>query len=290
MNMLQREKRHSRARQPQVESLDLRIVPAAGHPAVVGAADLASANLGVDSQAREHESAHAETALRREQRMIRLAERHERVLERRELRAERLAALYKARHQIVLAFPAQNQVVSPATSADSSPVMPAAASSAGGAGNTAVLSGSAPSSAPSSTPASATVQSNIAGLTSSGSSSSGSTDPTASSLPPNVSVQLATVYEEFENGDLTSSTAPGQVEIQGTNVGVDIHAGNATDFNTMVAALESLGLEVTASSNTDDVVEGYLPIAQLPAAAAVAGSPAIGPILNPNSFSGVLAM
>ena len=76
-----------------------------------------------------------------------LAERHEKALERREMRAERRAALYQARHQIVLAFPAQNQVVGPATSADSSPAMPAAASSSGVASNTAVPSGSASSSA-----------------------------------------------------------------------------------------------------------------------------------------------
>ena len=71
MNTLQRHKRRSRARQPHVENLDLRIVPADVHPAVVGAADLASANMGVHSQAGEHDSAHAEIAIRREQHTIR---------------------------------------------------------------------------------------------------------------------------------------------------------------------------------------------------------------------------
>jgi hypothetical protein len=285
MNTLLRHKRRSRGRQPQVENLDLRIVPAAGHPAMVGAADLASANMGVHSQAGEHDSAHAEIAIRREQHMLRLAERHEKVLERREMRAERRAALYKARHQIVLAFPAQNQVVGPATSADSSPAMPVAASSSGVASNTAVPSGSASSSAAGSSPAQTVIPGTVAGVINSGPSSSGSSDPTTNPLPANVSVQLDTVYEEYENGDLTSSTSPGQVEIQGTNVGIDVHAGTASDFNSMVTALENLGLQVTAVSATDDVVEGLLPIAQLPAAAQVAGSPAIAPILNPDLFT-----
>ena len=126
----------------------------------------------------------------------------------------------------------------------------------------------------------------VAGVTAPARQASGSSDPTATPLPANVSVQLDTVYEEYENGDLTSSNAPGQVEIQGTNVGIDIHAGNASEFNAMVTALEGLGLQVTAVSDTDDVVEGLLPIAQLPAAAQVTGSPAIAPMLNPISSSG----
>jgi hypothetical protein len=99
-------------------------------------------------------------------------------------------------------------------------------------------------------------------------------------------VILDSVYEEYEAGDLSSSTAPGQVEIQGSSVGVDIHAASASDFATMVTALETLGLQVTAVSGADDLVEGLLPIAQLPAAAQVVGSPAIAPVLYPNSFAG----
>jgi hypothetical protein len=97
-------------------------------------------------------------------------------------------------------------------------------------------------------------------------------------------VSLDTIYQEYENGDLTSSNAPNQVEIQGTNVGIDVHAATASDFNSMVSALQALGMQVTSSSDADDVVEGFLPIAQLPAAAQVVGSPAIAPIFNPQSF------
>jgi hypothetical protein len=117
-----------------------------------------------------------------------------------------------------------------------------------------------------------------------GTGSSGTTSP----LPDNVSVLLNTIYQEYESGDLTSSNSPGQVEIQGSNVGIDVHAGNASEFAEMVTALQSLGMQTTAVSNTDDIVEGLLPIAQLPAAAQVTGSPAINPILVPVT-NGVMA-
>ncbi len=63
---------------------------------------------------------------------------------------------------------------------------------------------------------------------------------------------------------------PGQVEIQGSDVGVQIQISNASDFNTMMADAEGLGLQVTDSSAAYGIVEGYLPIAELPSAAELA--------------------
>jgi len=95
-------------------------------------------------------------------------------------------------------------------------------------------------------------------------------------------VLLDTVYEKYENGDLPSPTMqPGQVEIQGSTVGVQIHASNPSDFDTMVADAESLGLQMTDVSDAYDIVVGYLPIAELPSAAQLPGSPSIAPLLYP---------
>ncbi len=48
----------------------------------------------------------------------------------------------------------------------------------------------------------------------------------------------------------------------------------------MVANAESLGLQVTTVFDSYDMIVGFLPIAQLPAAAQLAGSPSITPVLN----------
>jgi hypothetical protein len=135
------------------------------------------------------------------------------------------------------------------------------------------LSGSSSSSTGSSS-----TSSSSSGSSSSGSSSSSSANP----LPPNVSTLLDTVYEEYENGTLPASTGqPGQVELQGSSVGVQIETSNSSDFSTLVAGLESLGLQVTDSSAAYNLVVGFLPISALPSAAQLVGSPSITPMLYP---------
>jgi hypothetical protein len=51
----------------------------------------------------------------------------------------------------------------------------------------------------------------------------------------------------------------------------------------MVAAAQSLGLQVTTTSDTYDIVTGFMPIAQLPSLAQLSGSPAITPMLYPTT-------
>ena len=92
---------------------------------------------------------------------------------------------------------------------------------------------------------------------------------------------LDTVYEEYEDGDLPTTAQPGQVEIQGTNVGVQLTTSNSSDFAAMLSAAESLGLQVTTSSATYNTVVGFLPIAELPAAAQLTGAPSITPLQSP---------
>jgi hypothetical protein len=256
-----------------MDNLDHRIVPAGLHSDVVAVADLAGAGVALHSQQgrAQVESAEIQATIRRERRIVRLAERHEKAVLRRELRAERRAALHEARHQTAIDFPPQIQV---APETDTIPSTAAtAATGPRGANNESTSPGSGAMGS-TATPA------NEPTVTSSGSSTP--TNP----LPDNVSVLLDAIYEEYEAGDLTASTAPGQVEVQGTSVGVNIHAASASDFATMVTALENLGLQVGAVSDADDVVEGLLPIAQLPAASQVVGSPAIAPVLYPNSSAG----
>ncbi len=101
-------------------------------------------------------------------------------------------------------------------------------------------------------------------------------------LPVNVSTLLGTIYSEYENGTLPSSTAqPGQVEIQGSNVDVQFQTSNTSDFATMLVDAESLGLQVTVSSAAYGIVDGFLPIAALPAAAQLPSSPSLTPLLYP---------
>ena len=70
-------------------------------------------------------------------------------------------------------------------------------------------------------------------------------------------------------------------QIQGTNVGIEIRSSSSSDFSSTVAAAESLGLQVTTVSDTYDIVAGFLPIAQLPAAGQLSGSPSITPVFDP---------
>jgi hypothetical protein len=107
-----------------------------------------------------------------------------------------------------------------------------------------------------------------------------SNNPTVTSLPPNVDSNLNKIYQEYESsggsGDFTSPEAR-FIKIQGSNVGVDIHGNGSTDFATLVAELQGLGMQISASDATTQTVEGMLPIAQLPSAATEAGTLSITP-------------
>jgi hypothetical protein len=84
---------------------------------------------------------------------------------------------------------------------------------------------------------------------------------------------LDTVYTEFQNDDLQTTNQPGQVEIQGNTVGIQIYSSAPSDFAALDAKAERLGLQVTPKLTTSDSVVGYLPIANLPTIAQVAGAP-----------------
>ena len=93
------------------------------------------------------------------------------------------------------------------------------------------------------------------------------------SLPANADNNLNTIYQQylqFVNSGGTgtfSSSLSNLIQIQGTSVGVQVHGNGTGDFNAMVSALESAGMQISATDAVTQTVVGMLPIADLPAAA-----------------------
>ena len=123
------------------------------------------------------------------------------------------------------------------------------------------------------------------------STSSTTTDPTtpaATSLPANVSQTLGVIYAAYQANpsdfpaDIPATNGANRVEMQGTSVGITLHDSNAGDFNTFVAALQSAGMQITDSSAQYGVVDGFLPVAQLPAVASLPDAPAVMPLYQPS--------
>jgi len=106
-------------------------------------------------------------------------------------------------------------------------------------------------------------------------------------LPSNVSVQLQSLYTQYEayvssgSSGAFSPTGVNILVINGTNVGIQVNDTNTGNFNTLIAELESDGMQVLDSSSTYGIVEGMLPIAQLPIAAQLSQTLSITPMFNP---------
>jgi hypothetical protein len=99
-----------------------------------------------------------------------------------------------------------------------------------------------------------------------------------------VSQTLQTIYAEYQaylsaggKGPFTSSQAL-FVVINGTNIGVQVHSNNPGDLSAMIAQLQSDGMQVIDSSLTYGIVEGMLPIAQLPTVAGLPQTTIITPM------------
>jgi hypothetical protein len=89
---------------------------------------------------------------------------------------------------------------------------------------------------------------------------------------------LIALYQQFQAGGTTStSTGNGAIRIVGTSVGVDIRSAGG-DFNSLVAAMTSLGMKVETKSAGQGIIEGLLPIGQLVAAAQNSQVLALSPI------------
>jgi hypothetical protein len=96
-------------------------------------------------------------------------------------------------------------------------------------------------------------------------------------------VDLITIYQDFEaqggSSTFTSSKA-GVIRIQGGTVGVDIRT-TGSNFSQFVSTMSSLGMQVQTQDATHGIVEGFLPIGQLPTVAQNAQTVAITPIYIP---------
>jgi hypothetical protein len=120
-------------------------------------------------------------------------------------------------------------------------------------------------------------------LSGGGGTDSGST----SSLPPNASKTLDVIYDAYTQdpsgfpANLPATNGANLVVIQGSNVGIQVHDNNPADFNTLVSELQADGMQINSSSATYGLVVGLLPIAQLPAVAALPGAPSVNPIFQP---------
>jgi hypothetical protein len=290
MTNLQLEKRHSRDHKAHLEYLDNRIVPSTLQLNLMPA-EVATVHASVQSAQHREESPTTESRIeiRRENRMDRIAERREMALERREARTEQIAARHQFSPAVVAVSPASQLAAAISTtgagasgSGQSTGGSPLSGSSAGPGGV------SSPTMPVKTTSVTTALVSTTPVMTTPVTTAPVSTTPVTTSpsspslpLPANASTLLDTVYQEFQNGDLPTTNEPGQLEFQGNNVGIQIHSSDPTDFASMVANAENLGLQVTIMSDSFDIVVGFLPIATLPAIAQLSGSPSITPVLNP---------
>jgi hypothetical protein len=280
MNTLQSDKRHPRDHNPHLEYLDDRVVPSTVQPDLI-AAEVATVHANAASAEQHHEAAESKIEIRRENRMAKIAERQEKATERREraseLREARVAKL-AARHQssaaVVVGEPVGELTVTNFGAGGF-------AHSTGGSFSTGSAKGAGGSVSPAVPVSMIPISPSAITPTPTTPSQVTPSPVNASPLPANVSVVLGSVYQEFQNGTLPTSPQPGQPEIRGNNVGIQIHSSDPSDFASMVANAESLGLQVTTVSSDFDIVVGFLPIANLPAIAQLAGAPSITPTLTP---------
>lgn len=110
---------------------------------------------------------------------------------------------------------------------------------------------------------------------------------TQRTLPANVSVTLAAIYNAYEqdpNGfpaDIPATDGANRVIVQGDNVGIQVQDGNPADFATLVADLQSAGMQIQTSSAAYGIVVGMLPIAQLPTVGQLPDAPSVTAEMQP---------
>ena len=116
--------------------------------------------------------------------------------------------------------------------------------------------------------------------------------PTTSSnspgtLPANLSAQLQSLYAQYEVYETSGASGPFRptglngLVISGTSVGIQVKSNNTGDFSSFVSTLQSDGMQVLDSSSTYGLVNGMLPIGQLPAVAQLPQTLSITPMFNP---------
>jgi hypothetical protein len=94
--------------------------------------------------------------------------------------------------------------------------------------------------------------------------------------------QQFVAYEQAGGTGTFSPTGASQVVMAGDAVGVNIST-SAANYATMLSNMEQLGMYVTATAPQDGIIEGFIPIAQLPAVAANTGLTGLSPVYKPAS-------
>ncbi len=109
----------------------------------------------------------------------------------------------------------------------------------------------------------------------------------------NAGQDLIDVYQAYTNGDTTHiATKFPNIEFQSSQssmVGVDINWNGSGSYTSYVASLKNLGMQVTAMTGTNyGIVEGFLPVSQLPTVAEEPQTADLHPIYAPHvSYQGV---
>ncbi len=113
-------------------------------------------------------------------------------------------------------------------------------------------------------------------------------NPNASGmLPANVGAPLQSLYAQYETYESSgghgpfSPTGANLLVINGTDVGIQVKDTSTGDFPTLIAELQGDGMQILDSSSTYGLVEGMLPIAQLPTVAQLPQTLSITPMFNP---------
>lgn len=254
-----REQRTRRQARLTLESLDDRLVLSAGAAGAAAAEAAGAASPHAAVVAQRHEAQIA----RHEAKLARIHARHEAKLARIEARHE--ARLAARGHVTPIAFaatavPLNGHISDPRTAASaSSPVV--------------LVS-------PDSGPINSAIQPIL------NSTPTPSTEPTSGPLPVNVAATLQSLYTEYENagsGDFTPSQASDKMlQISGDSVEVSLKLAPGAAFDSALSQLQADGMQVSSSSADYGVINGMLPISQLPAAAQIAASvnPVPAPVLS----------
>ena len=99
--------------------------------------------------------------------------------------------------------------------------------------------------------------------------------------PTPVALCGSETYESAGASGAFRPTGLNGLVINGTSVGIQVKADNSGDFSSFVTTLQSDGMQVLDSSSTYGLVEGMLPIGQLPAVAQLPQTLSITPMFNP---------
>jgi hypothetical protein len=111
---------------------------------------------------------------------------------------------------------------------------------------------------------------------------------TAGPLPLNVSSPLQALYTQYaayESAGASGTFTPTEVGanllvISGTSVGIQVKDTATGNFNTLTIELQNAGMQIVESDATYGLIEGMLPIAQLPTVAQLPQTQSITPMIR----------